>query len=296
MNELAVFAAVVDAGSLSAAARRLGISKAAVSDHVRRLEERLGIRLLNRTTRRIALTEAGRACYRHSARMVAEAEAAAHSAALLHEERRGALRVAAPTTFAPMHIVPALPAFLAQHPQLSIELSLAAEAVDLIEGRFDLAIRIGSLPDSRLVARRLAVSRLIICGSRDYLQRRGTPLGIEDLGAHDVLEFTPLGWRGTWRLSGPDGARRRIPIAPVFASDAGEALLAAARDGIGLAALPNWMVAPALRAGALIHVLPGWGGQPVPIHAVHAGGGAAAKVRLFVDHLAAHLARADWRV
>jgi DNA-binding transcriptional LysR family regulator len=296
MNELAVFAAVVDAGSLSAAARRLGISKAAVSDQVRRLEERLGARLLNRTTRRISLTEAGQACYRHSARMVAEAEAAARSAALFHEEPRGALRIAAPTTFAPMHIVPALPAFLARHPRLSIELSLSAEAVDIIERRFDLAIRIGSLPDSRLVARRLAVSRLIICGSRDYLQRRGTPIVIDDLANHAALEFTPLDWRGSWRLLGPDGSRRRVPIEPVFASDAGEALLAAARDGLGLAALPNWMAASALRTGALVHVLPGWSSQPAPIHAVHAGvGQAAAKIRLFVDHLAAHLAGAAWR-
>lgn len=295
MNELAVLAAVVDAGSLSAAARRLGLSKAAVSDQIKRLEERLGARLINRTTRRLSLTAAGEACYRHSRRMVAEAEAAARAATLLHAEPRGVLRVAAPTTFAPMHIVPALPAFQARHPRLSVELMLSADIVDLVKERFDVAIRIGALSDSRLIARRLAASHLIVCASAGYLRRRGVPLRIGDLADHDAIEFSPLGWRGSWRLVGP-GGRRTVATKPVFLSDSGEAVLAAANNGLGVAALPNWMVSDALERGTLVQILPGWGSQPVPIHAVHAGTRqVAAKVRLFIDHIARHLTQAAWR-
>lgn len=295
MNELAVLAAVVDAGSLSAAARRLGLSKAAVSDQIKRLEERLGARLMNRTTRRLSLTAAGEACYRHSRRMVAEAEEAARAATLFHAEPRGVLRVAAPTTFAPMHIVPLLPAFQAQHPRLSVELMLSADIVDLVKERFDVAIRIGALADSRLIARRLAVSRLVVCASADYLSRHGVPLRIGDLADHPVIEFAPLGWRGRWRLAGP-GGRKTVATNPVFVSDSGEAVLAAATSGLGLAALPNWMVSAALERGTLVQILPGWGSQAVPIHAVHAGTRQVpAKVRLFIDHIARHLAQVAWR-
>ena len=295
-QELMVFAAVVEAGSLSAAARRLGLSKAAVSDQLRRLEAALGVRLVNRTTRRLSLTAAGEACHAHSRRMVAEAEAAARAASALHDEPRGVLRIAAPTTFAPLHIVPALPAFRARHRQLAVELSLSAAPVDLVAERFDLAIRIGRLPDSRLVARRLAVQRLIVCAAPAYLQRRGVPVQPGDLGDHDALEFTPLGWRGAWHLAGPDGRSRRIAIRPVLASDDGDVLLAAASAGMGLAVLPNWLVAPAVASGALVQALPGWGSQPVPIQAVHTGRRQMpAKTRLFLDHLAAHLAKAAWR-
>lgn len=296
MNELAVFVAVVDAGSLSAAARRLGTSKAAVSDQIRRLEAGLGASLLNRTTRRLALTEAGGACYRHAVRMVAEAEAAAASATQFHATPQGVLRVAAPPTFAPMHIVPVLPAFHARHPRLSVELHLSAEAVDIVKERFDLAVRIGELADSRLIARRLAVSRLVVCAAPAYLARRDAPRTPADLAEHDCLEFQPLGWRGAWRLAGPGAVSRTVPIRAVLISDSGDAILAAATAGLGLAALPNWMVASALKSGELVAVLPGWGSRPVPIHAVYAPGGqTVAKIRLFVDALAAAFKRAGWK-
>lgn len=287
MNELAVFAAVVDAGNLTAAARALGISKAAVSDQVRRLEERLGALLLTRTTRRVTPTEAGRACYVHCRRMVAEAEAAAASATLFHEQPRGLLRIAAPTTFAPLRVVPAIASFRAAHPQLAVELSLSAQPVDLLAERFDVAVRIGELPDSGLIARRVAVSRLLICAAPAYLERQGTPETVEDLGEHDALAFTPLGWGALWRLVGPDGRSRNVPMRIVFASDAGEALLAAAVAGMGLAFLPNWMVNDALGAGELVPLLPDCGSRPVPIQAVYPSARQVpAKVRLFVDHLA----------
>lgn len=297
LNELAVFVAVVEAGSLTAAARQLGMSKAAVSDQIKRLEAALDARLLNRTTRRLSLTQAGQACYAHAVRMVAEADAAARAASVFHGEPKGVLRLAAPTTFAPQHIVPSLPAFRSQNPHLSIDLRLSAESVDIIQERFDLAIRIGALPDSRLIAKRLAVSRIILCAAESYLRGRGMPLDAAELSRHDMLEFAPLGWRGRWRLVGTDGKSRTVAVTPVLVSDSGEALLAAAIAGLGVAALPNWMVASDLRAGGLTHVLPGWGGRGVPINAVYPSTiKAAAKVRLFIDHLARHLSAADWRV
>jgi DNA-binding transcriptional LysR family regulator len=286
MNELAVFAAVVDAGSLSAAARALGLSKAAVSDQVKRLEERLGARLLTRTTRRVAPTEAGRACYVHCRRMVAEAEAAANSAALFHEQPRGLLRIAAPTTYAPLHIVPALTEFRAMHPQLTVELSLSAAPVDLVAERFDLAVRIGELPDSGLIARRIGVSRLLICAAPAHLSRTGRPAAVEDLADREALAFTPLKWGPNWRLIGPDRTHRNLRMRVVFSTDSGEALLGAALAGMGIALLPNWMAAAALARGELTQVLPEWGGRPVPIQIVHtAARQTPAKVRLFVEHL-----------
>lgn len=290
-DELAVFAAVAEAGSLTAAARRLGLSTTAVSEQLRRLEERLGAVLLIRSTRRLALTEAGRAALDHARAMVAAGEAAAREAERLHREPHGLLRVAAPTTFAPLHLVPLLPAFQAQNPALRIEFALAAAPVDLTAEGVDVAVRIGRLGDSRLTAKRLGSSRGLLVAAPAYLARRGTPQAPEALAAHDHLAFTPLGRRGLIRLQGPGGRRYEAAVEPLFASDAGEALLAAAIAGMGLAALPGWMVALPLAEGLLQRVLPGWGGAAVPIHALHAGGRRPpAKVRRFVDFLATRLA------
>ena len=295
LNELAVFAAVVRAGSLSGAARELKLSKAAVSEHVRRLEERLGVRLLNRTTRKVALTAAGDACFRHCERMLESATAASEAAQSLHAEARGELRVSAPQTFAPMHIAPALPSFLAQHPALTIDLSVTPRVVDLIEEKIDVAIRIGPLADSSLVARRLAVARLIVVGSPDYLRRKGIPQNGKALSQHDVIQFTSLDWGDQWLLDDPKGIRHRLPVRSRLRCDSGESIVATARAGAGLAAVPNWMVQAELAAGTLVQVLPGWGRKAVPIHAVHSSGSlASAKVRAFVDHLAHWFAQADW--
>jgi DNA-binding transcriptional LysR family regulator len=289
LNDLAVFAAVVDAGSFSAAASRLGLSKAAVSEQVRRLETRLGARLLNRTTRRLALTEAGAACHRHCQRMLSEADAAERAAIAHQEAPVGVLRVTAPETFTALHVAPAMPSFLAQHPSLSVELSASAELIDLIENRFDLAIRIGALPDSGLVARRLAMARLMIVAAPSYLKRRGAPRTVADLSAHDALSFLPHRWGSEWRISKGEGAVRRVPMNIRLTADSGDALLAATLAGLGLALLPNWLAQKHVASGALGRVLESWGGAPMPIQAVHASESlASAKVRLFTDHLVQH--------
>lgn len=292
-NELAVFAHVVRAGGFSAAADELGLAKATVSEHVRRLEQRLGVRLLRRSTRSVAVTEAGAACFRHAERLLEEGEQATRAAVALHTRPAGLLHVSAPATFGALHVAPAIAALLRAHPDLDVELSLSTGAVDLVKDKFDLAVRIGPLPPSRLVARRLAIAEQIVVAAPGYLRRRGAPATPEDLASHDALQFTPLGWGDEWRLAGP-GARteRRVGVRVRFASDSGEALLAAACAGAGLALLPDWMVYREVGSGALVRVLPGWARGNVPIHAVHASAGRApAKVRLCVEALARHVGR-----
>ncbi|MFN8641533.1 MAG: LysR substrate-binding domain-containing protein [Candidatus Binatia bacterium] len=242
-NELGVFARVVSAGGFSAAAADLGLSKAAISDHVRRLEQRLGVRLLNRTTRSLSLTAAGEACYRHCLRLIEEGTLAERAAVALHKKPMGLLRVTAPATFGAMHVAPAVAALMRENPRLDVELSLSTGAADLVREHFDLAVRIGPLASSSLVARRIATVRQIVTAAPDYLHRRGIPTSLADLASHDALQFTPLGWGNEWRLAGP-GVRgeRRVEMRVRFASDSGEALVAAACAGLGLALLPNWMV------------------------------------------------------
>lgn len=288
-EELAAFAAVVDAGSFTGAAQRLGQSKAAVSDQVRRLEARLGARLLNRTTRRVSVTEAGAACHAHCVRMRQEAEAAARVAESLSAEPVGRLRLTAPQTFAPLHVAPALASFAALYPRLDVDLSVTPGRADLIGGGLDLAIRVGALPDSRLVARRIGVTRQILVAAPAYLKRAGRPATASDLHDHAALIFTPLTPTGEWSIADPDGRVRRVPVRARLGSDAGEALLTAAVAGMGIAYVPDWMVHAELTSGALQVILPGWGRPPQPIHAVHASAGQPpAKVRLFIDHVRGH--------
>lgn len=292
-NELAVFAHVVRAGGFSAAADELGLAKATVSEHVRRLEQKLGVRLLQRSTRSLSLTEAGAACFRHGERLLEEGEAATRAAVALHTRPTGLLRVAAPEAFGALHVAPVIATLLAEHPELDVELSLASAPVDLVKNKWDVAVRIGPLAPSRLVARRVATVEQVVVAAPAYLARRGPPKRPEDLAQHDTLQFTPLGWGDTWRLQGP-GARgeRRVAVRTRLASDSGEALVAAACAGAGLGLLPNWMVYRELRAGALVRVLPGWARGNVPVHAVHASATRApAKVKLFVDALVRHVGR-----
>ena len=254
LDGIAAFARVVDSGSFSAAAHRLGISKSAVSAHVQRLEERLGIRLLNRTTRRLSVTEAGAAYYRHCARILAEAEAAEQVASALQREPRGTLRISAPDSFGWMHVAPAVPAFLKRYPELSVDITLSPAHVNLVDEGLDLAIRIGVLEDSPLVVRKLAPSRLLVCAAPAYLEERGRPREPGDLAKHNCLCTSLLPWGDEWRLAGKRG-EVRVAVGGSFRSNNAEMLRAAALDGIGIAVLPTWAVAEPLRAGALRRVL-----------------------------------------
>lgn len=286
LDGIAAFACVADNGSFTAAARRLKISKSAISAHVQRLERRLGVRLLNRTTRRLSLTEAGAAYYRHCARILVEAEAAEQVASALQREPRGTLRISAPDSFGWMHVAPAVPAFLKRFPELAIDISSSAAHVKLVDEGLDLAIRIGVLEDSPLVVRKLAPSRLVLCASPAYLKQHGTPRVPADLAKHNCLGVSVLAWGDQWRFIGK-GSEIRIAVQGRFRSNNAEMLRTVALENVGIAMVPSWAVADALRSGTLKRVLPAWDLPASTIYAVYPGNRLMSmKVKAFVDHLA----------
>lgn len=283
---MAVFARVVDAGGISAAARDLRLSKSAVSKQLAALEDRLGARLLQRTTRRMSLTEAGANFLEHCRRVVAEAEAAESAVGALQAEPRGVLRVNAPMTFGTMHLAAAIPDFLARYPRVNVDLSLNDRLVDLLDEGFDVAVRIAKLADSSLVARKLAPARRVMVAAPSYLDRRGRPASLAELSAHDILSYSYLSSTDEWRFDGPDG-EESVRLDGRLKANNGEVLLAACLAGSGIAALPTFISGPSLRAGTLVRVLPQYQNTGIGIHAVWpTGRHLSAKVRAFVDFLA----------
>jgi DNA-binding transcriptional LysR family regulator len=287
LDTMAAFARIVEAGSFSAAARELGRSKSSVSKRIARLEDRLGVRLLNRTTRRLSLTEAGRSFYEGCRRMLSEAEAAERAVAHLSGAPRGTLRVNVAMSFGVLHVAPALAGFMRRYPELSVELVLDDREVDLVEEGFDLGVRIRALPDSSLIARRLAPSRRFVCAAPSYLEAHGAPEAPEDLPRHACLLYSYQAQRSVWRLGGPAG-ERRVGVSGRLTANNGGALRNAALAGLGLAFLPSFIVGEDLRRGRLRRVLPDWrDADDIAVHAVYpAGRNLSPKVRVFVDHLA----------
>ncbi len=283
---MAVFARVVDDGGFSAAARRLGLSKSAVSKQVAALEDRLGARLLNRTTRRMSLTEAGTALVERCRRVLAEAEAAQDAIGLLQAAPTGVLRVNAPMTFGTLHLAPAIPDFLERHPGISVDLNLNDRMVDLVEEGFDVAVRIARLADSSLVARKLAPMRRVMVASPLYLARRGVPERLADLAGHDCFSYSYVAAGDEWRFTGPDGEEVVQPTGRLRANN-GEVLREAALAGIGIAVLPVFIAGPDLAAGRLVQVLPQYDNRGGAIYAVWPSGRhPSPKLRAFVDFLA----------
>ena len=286
LTGMAVFAAVVEAKSFSAAAGRLGMSKSAVSKQISRLEDRLGARLLNRTTRRLSLTEVGETFYGHCVRVLQEADAAEQAVSELSDEPRGRLRINAPTSFGIIHLARAVPDFMARYPELRIDLSLTDRFVDLVDEGFDVAIRITQMADSSLIARRLAPCRHVVVASPDYLATIGPPETPADLSHHNCLRYTLHGQESHWRFDGPGGPAD-IAVEGSFGSDNGEMLMAAAEAGLGVLMVPTFIAAEALRHGRLKPVLgayqmPDTGINAVFPHRRHL----SPKVRAFVDFLA----------
>ncbi|MEE8189064.1 MAG: LysR family transcriptional regulator [Kiloniellales bacterium] len=287
LDAMAVFARVVEAESFSQAARELGLSKSAVSKQVSRLEEALGVRLLNRTTRRLSLTEAGAAYYEGCQRVVAEAEAAEQAVTQLAAAPRGRLRVNAPMSFGVRRVGPALPDFMARYPELSVEMTLNDRFVDLVEEGFDVGVRIAKLEDSSLIARRLAPNRRVLCAAPAYMAERGQPAALDDLQDRECLLYSYQTAGDVWRLCGP-GGERRLRVTGRLRINNGDALLAAAIGGLGIAFLPTFICGEDLRAGRLVHILPEWS-EPADtaVYAVYpAARHLSPKVRVFVDFLA----------
>lgn len=297
MNDLegmAVFAEVVEARSFTGAAAKLGMSKAAVSKKISRLEDRLGARLLNRTTRRLSLTEIGAAFYERCARIVAEAEEAELAVTRLHATPRGTLRVDAPHSFGVRYLAPLLPEFMARYPDLSVDITFNDRFVDLVDEGFDLAIRIAHLPDSSLIARKLAESRRVVCAAPEYWARHGRPARPADLAAHNCLGYSYLATRNEWRFAGPDGPFA-VRVSGTLASNNGDVLRQAAAGGLGVILTPVFMACDDLRAGRLEPVLAEFEDAPQGIHAVYPHNRLlSAKVRAFVDYLVGAFNPSPW--
>ena len=279
------FAAVVERSSFTAAAAALQTAKSSVSETVRALEDRMGVRLLERTTRRVRPTEAGAAFYRHCRRLLDELASARSEAQAAQKQPAGRLRIGAPDAFAERYVVPGLGTFLARYPTIDVELVEAAAAADLVEHGLDLAIRIVEKPEPRLVVRRIATQRIIIVASPGYLAAAGTPGKPRDVQHHRLVGFTPLAWRDTWRIG-----KETIAVQPRVLTNNTESVRAAALAGLGLAAVPEWLVADALVAGQLTRVFADHETPSGGIYAVYPTNRLlASRVRLFVDHLARDL-------
>jgi DNA-binding transcriptional LysR family regulator len=295
LQSMAVFVRVAEQGSFSLAARQLGLSKSAASKHVTALEERLGVRLLNRTTRRLALTEVGAVYRDHCARVVQDAEEADQAASRQSLTPRGRLKVNAPMTFGFLYLGPLLPEFLTLHPAIQIDLSLNDRMVDLLEEGFDLAIRIGRLADSSLIARRLATTGFICAAAPAYLVRAGRPKEPADLGRHNCLRYTYRPQAEGWSFA-RDGQEVTVRAGGNLEVNNGDALRAAARAGLGIVYLPDFIIAADIASGELVRLLSDWQTPRLPVHAVfppqrHP----SAKLRAFVEFLAESFAhKVDW--
>lgn len=275
------FARVVETGSFTAAARQLQTAKSSVSETVRALEERLGVRLLQRTTRSVRPTEAGNAFYARCRRLLEEADNARAEAQALHAVPAGRLRVAAPDGFAPRYLVPSLVSFLAAHPAIEVELVESMALARLVDEGLDLAIRVTRQPEPGLVVRRIARSQTSVVASPGYLAAFGTPSVPEDVARHRCIAFAPMHWRDTWYLG-----EARVPVQPRLLSHSTESLRAAALAGLGLVVIPDWMVADALAAGQLVRVLEQFSTPAAGIYAVYPTNRLITPaVRTFVDHI-----------
>ena len=285
LERMAIFARVVEAKGFSEAARRLGMSKSLVSKQVARLEKNIGARLLHRTTRSMSLTEAGAVFYEHCARILEEQEQARQAVGRLHSAPRGQLRISASVAFGTLHIAPALPAFLAKHPEVRIDMEIADRFVDLADEGFDVAIRIAAQPGPNLVARRLAPVNRKIVATPGYFRKHGTPRTPADLKRHNCLTYTHSVPEGVWRLRGPSGSIDARVSGNLHLND-DEALTAAVLGGLGIALLPTFLVGRDLQAGRLLAVLSDYVPPEQHIHAVWLPNRhLPAKVRAFVDFL-----------
>lgn len=287
-NELHTFVRVVEAGSLTVAAERLGIAKSAVSRRVADLERRLSAQLVTRTTRRLTVTDTGQAFYERCRRVLADLAEAEAVVADTHGALSGTLRVAAPVTFGMMHLAPVLTEFMADHPDVTVDVDFSDRHVNLIEDEFDVAVRIGRLADSSLIARRLCPIHQVVCASPDYLARRGRPQTPDDLVHHYGLRYSLDPQGRHWRYTAPDGTVGEAAIPTHAVASNGEFLRDAAIAGAGVALQPTFIVHHALATGQLVPLLTDYRWSEIGLHALYPPTRRLARrVRAFIDLLAA---------
>lgn len=289
LASMRMYVAVIDGGSFAAAADKLAVSRAMVSKQVQRLEEHLGTRLMNRTTRRLSMTETGRAFYERSAQIVLDVEEAEQIAGQMTSSPQGVLRVTIPLSYGQHRLAGILGAYTQAYPLVALDIAMSDRKVDLVEEGFDVAVRIGVLPESDLIARRLGGERSIACAAPSYLARYGAPVTPADLGNHACLGYSLTGGGGDWRFEAPDGPLV-VSIAGPMKADNGDILRLAAVCGAGIAFQPGFIVDEDIAAGRLVRVLPDWHSTEMGVYAVYPSRKhLSAKVRTFVDFLAAEL-------
>ena len=290
-EEMQAFARTAEAQSFTAAAHRLGLSKSIVSQRVANLEARLGVRLINRTTRRLSLTEAGAGFLAGAERALSEVAEAEEGATRHGTELRGALRIAAPLSFALLHLQPAIFDFMNAHPSLEVHIDLDDRHLDLIGGGWDMALRIGRLPDSSLIARRLAPSHQVCCATQDYLDRHGTPTRPEELERHECMLYSGAHRPESWPFL-IDGEWVPINVRGRLVTNNGDLILNSMLAGQGIALLPTFLVGCQIAQGRLVRLLADWPTKEAAIHAVYPPTrNLAARVRLFTDFLAERIGK-----
>ncbi|MCC7273106.1 MAG: LysR family transcriptional regulator [Alphaproteobacteria bacterium] len=286
-----IFVAVADAGSLSAAARRLGVPLATVSRRLAALEAHLSIRLLLRTTRRLALTEAGQRYLEAGRRILTDLEEAERSAAGTHGQPRGRLAITAPIVFGRLHVLPVVTGFLASHPAVDVRLALTDRVVDLLDEGLDLAVRIGTLAETTMVATRVGTIGRVVCASPAYLAAHGTPRAPRDLAGHDCIAFSAAAAVDRWVFPA-EGGEVAVPVRARLIVSTAEAAVDAAVSGLGVTRVLSYQAEAALRAGSIRRVLAAFEPPPSPVSLAYPQGRfLPAKVRAFLDFAAPRLRR-----
>ena len=292
LNDMLFFAEVAERGGFAAAGRALGLPKSRLSRRVAELEARLGVRLLQRTTRRLSLTDVGAQYLRHCIAVREEAEAAADVVALVHSAPRGTLRVSCPVTLAQTMVGELLPRFMALYPEVRLDMQVSNRVVNLVEEGIDVALRVRpTLEDSgSLIIKPLGISQTLLVGSPAQLVRQGAPMGVEDLMRLDTVAMSATDGRTTWRLQGPGDTVHEWVHQPRCVADDLLTLKFAVLGGVGVCVLPDYMCQDALQSGRLVPVLPDWSPAPGLVHAVFASRrGLAPAVRCFLDFLGEHM-------
>ena len=287
------FVVVVEQGSFARAADRLDQSVSSVSRQIADLEAHLDARLLNRTTRRLSLTEAGRDFHERSVQLLADLDEAEQAAGGVGAAPRGTLKLTAPITYGVRVLAPRLASFTARYPDVRLDIELSDRAVDLVDEGFDLAVRIGAIRNPNLVARRVGETRLVCCASPAYLAAHGTPATPADLARHACLTYEYAPVRSQWRFVDANGAEQIAKVAGPMHGNNGEMLAALAAQGAGVTLEPDFIVEPLIASGRLVPILAGYEVPPIPIHAAYPSRRhLSAKVRAFIDHLVAGGTRA----
>lgn len=292
--EMKTFTEVVDSGSFVKAADTLSMSKAAVSRHVNDLESRLGVRLLHRTTRRLSLTEEGQVFHARCRELLSEIEQAEAEITSGITDASGLVRVNAPVTFGIRHLAPLWGEFQARHPKLTLEVTLSDRVVDLVEEGYDLCVRIADLPNSTLVSKRLATTRLALCASPQYLLARGTPRHPGELAGHAIIAYSYLATRDEWVFDGPQG-KVSVRTQPRIRTNNGDTCRAAALAHQGVVLQPTFLVGEDLRAGTLVELMPEYRSADLGIHAVYpTRKHVSPKVRLLIEFLVEVFSAKPW--